>query len=166
MPNLKIIDYPKFGVWPDAYYMTDNQFDDTQFRGVGVFAFDRTRMLTGNPGAGHIYFDLEAAVPEAGGMLPSDLDGPTPPPATPNHFAFFTADEFGDPQGDGIRLFAFVPDFASPASSTFSELPFVAVAPFDPRSRPGPDIDQPPPGSPGFVADRVRGFGQEPGVTE
>ncbi len=26
MPNSKFNDYPKFGVWPDAYYMSDNQF--------------------------------------------------------------------------------------------------------------------------------------------
>ncbi|HLF83088.1 MAG TPA: hypothetical protein VI837_02815, partial [Blastocatellia bacterium] len=46
MPNNKFNDYPKFGVWPDAYYMTDNQFAPF-FDGAGVFAFDRSKMLVG-----------------------------------------------------------------------------------------------------------------------
>jgi len=50
MPNNKFNDYPKFGVWSDAYYMTDNQFNQagTQFLGAGLFAFDRTKMIAGN----------------------------------------------------------------------------------------------------------------------
>ena len=41
MPNNKFNDYPKFGVWPNAYYMTDNQFNQagTVFLGGGMFAF-------------------------------------------------------------------------------------------------------------------------------
>jgi hypothetical protein len=50
MPNLKFPDYPKIGVWPDGYYMTDNQFNQagTAFQGAGVFAFDRAKMLVGD----------------------------------------------------------------------------------------------------------------------
>jgi hypothetical protein len=50
MPNNKFNDYPKFGVWTDAYYMTDNQFNQagTAFLGAGAFAFDRARMLAGD----------------------------------------------------------------------------------------------------------------------
>jgi len=50
MPNNKFNDFPKFGVWPDAYFMSDNQFDlSDNFVGVGVFAFERDKMLNGNP---------------------------------------------------------------------------------------------------------------------
>ena len=54
MPNNKFNDYPKFGVWSDAYYMTDNQFNQagTAFLGGGAFAFDRARMLAGDPHRG------------------------------------------------------------------------------------------------------------------
>ena len=49
MPGDKLNDYPKFGVWSDGYYMSDNQFLSTGlFVGAGVFAFDRTKMLAGN----------------------------------------------------------------------------------------------------------------------
>jgi subtilisin-like proprotein convertase family protein len=150
MPNNKFNDYPKFGVWPDGYYMTDNQFNQagTAFLGGGAFAFDRAKMLAGNPTASFIYFDLFPLDPNLGGMLPSDADGLTPPPAgAPNVFAYFIATEFGDPS-DGLRLFDFHADFAVPANSTFierAESP-VAVAAFDPNTPTGrDDIEQPPP---------------------
>lgn len=134
MPNNKFNDYPKFGVWPDAYYMSDNQFTGNSFDGVGVFAFERDKMLLGDP-ASYIYFDLDIVDPLIYSMLPADLDGPAPPAGTPNYFAYFTSRSpfFGDPQ-DGLRIFNFHVDFATPASSTFTEhggSP-LATAPFDP----------------------------------
>lgn len=150
MPNAKFNDYPKFGVWPDAYYMTDNQFAGSTFAGAGVFAFDRITMVAGDPTASFVYFDLAGLDPSIGGMLPADLDGPPPPPGTPSYFAYFTATEFGDPQ-DGLRIFEFRPDFTSPASSTFTERadsPVVTAA-FDPTFACGSSgrdcIPQPPP---------------------
>jgi subtilisin-like proprotein convertase family protein len=133
MPGDKFNDYPKFGVWPDAYYMTDIQFLSS-FAGGGVFAFDRTRMLAGDPTASYIYFDLELLDPTIGGMLPADLDGAPPPDGTPNYFVYFVADEFGDP-ADGLRIFEFRPDFADPGSSTFTERTEspLATAAFDPN---------------------------------
>lgn len=134
MPNTKDNDYPKFGVWPDAYYMTDNQFNPG-FAGTGVFAFDRARMLAGDPAASFIYFDLAALDPNIGGMLPADLDGSPPPVGRPNPFVYFTADEFFDPQGDALRIFEFHADFANPAASTFTERAEspIATASFDPN---------------------------------
>jgi hypothetical protein len=161
MPGTKFNDYPHFGVWPDAYYMTDNQFQPPalNFAGAGAFAFDRKKMVAGDPTASFIYFDLALLDPGLGGMLAADLDGPRPPAGAPNTFIQFTADEFGDP-ADGIRLFDFHADFANPAASTFLERPEspLAVAAFDPtlNSRSGAcagsttgfngrdDIDQPP----------------------
>ena len=159
MPGSNFNDYPKFGVWPDAYYMTDNQFYLYSgleiFDGTGAFAFDRRKMLAGDPSASFIYFNLNlASHPEAiGGMLPADADGLNPPPqGAPCPFAYFTADEFGD-AGDGLRIFDFHADFAAPTKSTFKERPESAayprrgieVAAFNPNSPIGiDDIPQPP----------------------
>jgi subtilisin-like proprotein convertase family protein len=164
MPNTKFNDYPKFGVWPNpsAYFMTDNQFQSPAFNfaGAGVFAFDRNKILAGDPTAAFIYFDLQGLDPSIGGMLPADADGSTPPPAgSPGLFSYFTATEFGDAQ-DGLRLFAFQPNFTTPASSTFTELPSIAVAAFDPRwvGFPGgtrDDIEQPPPASAAASLDSI-----------
>ena len=89
-PGNEFPDYPKLGTWPDAYYMTTNQFFmGGGFDGGGAFALDRAKMLVGDPTATEIYFNLcftagHCAVnhPEGiFGMLPSDFDGLTPPPA-------------------------------------------------------------------------------------
>ena len=40
-------DYPKFGMWPDAYYLSMNEFSNrTTFNGVRVYALDLTAWLT------------------------------------------------------------------------------------------------------------------------
>jgi Carboxypeptidase regulatory-like domain len=114
MPTTKFNDYPHFGVWPDGYYMTDNQFRGSTPAGAGVFAFDRAKMLAGDPNAGFIYFDLAS---NEGGMLPSDLDGSPPPPGTPNYFVQFT----GSGGSSALRVFEFRANFANPAASTFVE---------------------------------------------
>ena len=80
MPNNALNDYPHFGMWPDAYYMTDNQFNGPT--GAGAFAFDRTKMLVGDLTATYIYFNLQAGIcANCGGQLPTDLQGTTLPPA-------------------------------------------------------------------------------------
>ncbi len=153
MPNSWINDYPKLGVWPDAYYMTDNQFDAATEdpHGAGVFAFDRLKMLAGDPSASYIFFDLEPLDPNIDGLLPADLDGPPPPIGTPNYMMCMTADEYDDPQGDALRLFEFHADFANPANSTFAERPEspLATAAFNPVMPCGASerdcISQPPP---------------------
>ncbi len=160
-PGNEFPDYPKLGVWPDAYYMTVNQFTGGgPFNGTGAYAFDRAKMLAGDPTASLIYFNLNlASHPEGiGGMLPSDLDGLTPPPGgRPNTFAYFIATEFGD-ASDGLRLFDFHADFANPLNSTFTERAEspVAVAAFDPRSPAGrDDIQQPPPATNSAALDAI-----------
>jgi subtilisin-like proprotein convertase family protein len=176
MPNNKFNDYPKLGVWSDGYYMTDNQFTNV-FVGAGAFAFDRAKMLIGDPTASYIYFDVGQLSVKIGGMLPSDVDGLNPPPAgAPNYFLYYTADEFGDP-ADALRIFAFHADFANPASSTFrerSDSP-IPVPAFDPRNPAGrADVEQPLPAtaisSLDSIQDRLmfrlayRNFGSEEGL--
>src|SRR5581483_5704890 len=85
--NNKLNDYPKFGVWPDGYYMTVNQFNQLtlSWAGARVVAFERDKMLNGQAATG-VAFDLYNTDPNLGGMLPSHLNGPNPPPAgSPNY---------------------------------------------------------------------------------
>ncbi len=115
-------DYPKFGVWPDAYYASYN----LSVPGANVervCAYDRSAMLAGRRSSA-VCFDRP---PDNYYLLPSDLDGSTPPPAgAPNHFV-------GLPWGsyDHLNLFEFHVDFATPSNSTFSDPPIrIDVAPF------------------------------------
>ncbi len=161
MPNSKFNDYPHFGVWPDAYYMTVNQFTGDVWGGAGAFAFDRRKLLLGDPTATYIYFDEYFLFPDLGGQLPTDMDGLTPPPiGTPNLFISFLADELGDPM-DGLRIFEFRPNFSNPAASTFTQRPDVALAAFDGRQAPASrvSVEQPAPATSAdgldSIADRL-----------
>lgn len=150
MPNVKLNDFPKFGVWPDAYYMSTDEFLGSDYVGAGAFAFDRTKLLAGDPTASYIYFNLQVPVsPRRRGLLASDMDGLRPPPAgEPNVFASYTATEYGDAQ-DSLTLYDFHTDFNNPGNSSFTERPEspLAVASFDPTSPEGrADIGQPAPG--------------------
>ncbi|HEX6881343.1 MAG TPA: hypothetical protein VF135_13320, partial [Terriglobales bacterium] len=131
-------DYPKIGVWPDGYYMMVHQFTlGGNFNGSGYYAFDRKKMLVGDPNAGYIYFNLNlTAHPEGvGGSLPASVDGlRMPAPGSPGIFSYFTATVWGDP-ANGLRLFQFHADYTTPANSTLTELTSyqnpLAVAAFD-----------------------------------
>ncbi len=150
MPNVRLNDFSKFGVWTDAYYMSTEEYTGSDYIGAGVFAFDRARMLAGDPAASYIYFSRPSdSTDRRRNLLPSDLDGIRPPPGRmPNIFVSYTATEYGDAQ-DAVRLFDFHADFETPASSTFTERPDspLPVAAFDPTSPAGrADITQPDPG--------------------
>lgn len=160
-PGANFPDYPKLGVWSDAYYMTTNQFlNGATFNGAGIFAFERAKMVAGDPTAAMVYVNLNTTdFPEGiGGMLPADVDGLTPPPlGVPGVFSYFTADEFGD-AADALRVFDFRVDFATPAASTFTERAEspIRVAAFNPLTPTGrDDVVQPPAASTAAALDSI-----------
>ncbi len=116
--NTKMNDYPHFGVWPDGYYMSVNQFTGgTSWGGAGVAVYERDKMLLGQT-ARQVYFDLFAVNSDYGGMLPSDLDGDPPPAGTPNFFAEVD-DAAWIPPVDAMRIWEFHVDWDTTANSTF-----------------------------------------------
>ena len=144
-PGAIFNDYPKVGVWPDAYHMTFNQFNNagTAFLGAGILSQDRPKALVGDPTAAAVYVNIQPIDPNAGGLLPADIDGILAPPVgMAEVMAEYRADEFGDPI-DGIRYYRWVPNFTTPASSVLTVLPDVALAAFDARQPSGRgDIEQ------------------------
>lgn len=128
--NSILNDYGKFGVWPDGYYATINQFKSPSFdwEGVGALAFEREKMLNGDP-ARVVYVDLSND--PWGGMLPSDLDGPAPAAGTPNYFVEIQDNKFDAsiPQ-DRMRVFAFHVDWTNPTNSSFTNVGNPPVAKF------------------------------------
>ncbi len=117
--DTKMNDYPHFGVWPDAYYMTANQFTNaSSWGGAGVWAFDREAMLEGNAGT-FIYFDIGDVNINYGGMLPADFDGITlPPPGTPGIFIEWDDGSWIGPN-DALRIWEFHVDWDDPNNATF-----------------------------------------------
>src|SRR5512146_3108591 len=125
----KLHDYPKLGVWPDGYYMSVNQFVGNTLGGAGVVAFERSKMLLGQP-AQAIYFDLFSVDPNLGGMLPSDLDGPAPAAGTPNYYLQFDDNGFGSPQ-DQLEIWQFSVNWTTPSASSFTQAAVLPTAAFD-----------------------------------
>jgi hypothetical protein len=80
---VNFVDYPKTGVWPDGYYMTGRVFNASGTVHITgrVFVFERDKMLQGLP-ARQLQKDLKKyGNKPQDGMIPSDLDSLTPPPA-------------------------------------------------------------------------------------
>jgi len=125
-------DYPKYGVWPDAYYVSTRESGAGQ---IGAYAIDRAAVLAGNPAATTIAFQVNVeGTPTGGnGLLPSDMDGTALPPAgSPNYFVG-TMDQggpLGAPQ-DALTLWKFHADFGTPVNSTFALANTIPVDPFD-----------------------------------
>jgi hypothetical protein len=146
-------DYPKFGVWPDAYYYTANIFAPMggtfSFLGARACAFDRAAMLAGSA-ATRICFQNP---PSIASLLPSDFDGSTLPPAGQPNFFVDIADS------SDLNLFQFHVDFADPTSSTFTGPVLIPVAPFNEicaRAITLACIAEPPPGEKvDGIADRL-----------
>jgi hypothetical protein len=126
-------DYPKMSVWPDAYYETFNMFaGGTTFVGADACAYNRSAMLAGTA-ATQVCFQQGTSV---GGLLPSDLDGSTAPPAgSPNYMLYFGT--------NNLNLFKFHVDFTTPSNSTFTGPTVINVAAFSPLCGGGTCVPQP-----------------------
>jgi len=128
-------DYPKGGVWPDAYYVTYNMFaNGSSFSGAQVCAMDRAAMLSGTA-ASQQCVQLSTTY---GGLLPAYLDGATPPPAgAPNYVL-----GFDDASNNALRLWRYHVDWATPANSTFTGPTSIPVTAFTPACSGGTCVPQ------------------------
>jgi hypothetical protein len=131
--NTNFPDYPKMGSWPDAYYTTFNVFaNGSTFSGANLCAYDRSKMLTG-AAATQQCFQLSSAY---GGVLPSDLDGATAPPAnSPNYLIAYDT--------NSLDLWKFHVDWTTPANSTLNGPTNISVPSFSPVCGGGTCITQP-----------------------
>ena len=117
-------DYPKLGVWPDAYYATFRVFN-SNFTSLDMVAgaLERDSMLVGAP-AQMMLYSITDRLFGIDGVIAADLDGPPPPAGTPGYFVGY--------QDAQNRLFTFdlTVDWATPANSTFTGPNFLSVDPF------------------------------------
>jgi hypothetical protein len=118
-------DYPKFGIWPDGYYMAVNRFNGsgTTYYGTGAYAFNRTQMIAGNASPAMISFTLGSSN-EAYAFLPADCDGPFPTTGTPEYFAYINDNP------DHMVIYEFHADWANTANSTFTSTVTLPVTTF------------------------------------
>jgi hypothetical protein len=139
-------DYPKYGVWPDAYYVTTNEGSPA------VYALDRTAMLAGTAATSQRL----TAPPLAGwgfnALTPADADGDLEPPAgAPGLMMRHRDDEIHNPgtanaTEDYVEVWEFDVDWTTPANSTLTKAADVPMAEFDSELC----DDSPPPGGSAF----------------
>ncbi len=124
-------DYPKYAVWPDAYYVSSNEFHPA------VYALDRTQMLSGGVATWQRFTASSLAGFVIQALTPSDLDGATFPPAgAPNYFMRHRDDEVhnvgsNNPTEDYLEIWEFDIDWVTPANSTFIQTLNLPITEFD-----------------------------------
>lgn len=129
-------DYPKYGIWSDAYYISTREFAGAGFAGVGAYALNRADMVAGNPNPQVISFLVApGGTPYniGDGLLPADLDGSAlPPSGSPEYFvgSMDNGGPYGAPQ-DALTLWKFTVNWASPASSSFVLANTLPIAAYD-----------------------------------
>jgi hypothetical protein len=129
-------DYPKYGVWPDSYFIATREFapDDTPF--IGAYALEKRRMLVGDPNARAVSFVVPLADRPfllGDGLLPTDWEGDRAPRrGTPNWFVG-TQDD-GGPYGapfDALNIWEFNIEWRATPRATFGLASQIPVAEFD-----------------------------------
>lgn len=118
------VDYPKYGVWPDGYYLTQNIDQDH------ISVLERDSMLVGAE-ARIIKFDASGATNWIYLPIPSDLDGPPPPSGTP-HTVVALADDGIMGGDDRLELYTISVDWEDSTQNSSIEGPIhLPVASFD-----------------------------------
>ena len=123
-------DYPKWGLWPDAYYQSQNNFgsNGSSFVGAYACAYERAKLLVGDSTAKQVCFQSSSFDDS---LLPGDLDsaGTLPPSGQQEVFAGSI-----DNGGSNVYQYLFHVNFTTPSSSTFTggggTMPIPGVASF------------------------------------
>ncbi|OGO38006.1 MAG: hypothetical protein A2W35_00770 [Chloroflexi bacterium RBG_16_57_11] len=117
-----INDYPKVGVWRDAYIFTFNMFSNfgNTWGGVQVWALEKAKMILGQP-ATAIYYSLPANSGYSS-LLPAHALS-LPPIDAPNYLAAVQLP-------NRLLIWNFKPDWDTPGDSTFTGPTQLTVAPF------------------------------------
>jgi hypothetical protein len=107
-----MIDYPKIGVWPDAYYVTQNVNT-----GNTICAFERAAMLAGTTAKSQCF--TQAVM----GLMPADVSGHTMPPAGSPEYVLAIAPS-------ALQLWKLHVDWTTPAMSAMTGPTNITVAAF------------------------------------
>jgi len=141
--GLNTNDYPKLGIWPDAYYCSFNIVTPKP-RSIGpeACAVDRQAMLDGQTAAMQCFQGYSSSDTT---MLPADVDGSVYPAlGEPEFFLDISAPA----SAHTLHLWKFHVDFVTPSQSIFTGPALISVEPFTEPCDAGYCIPQPSPGAP------------------
>ena len=123
-------DYPKYGVWSNAYLISTREVNASQIGAIGV---DRAAMIAGNPTPTLIEFRVPVNQFSGDGLLPTDIDGTRLPPAGAPAY-FIGAMDNGGPYGaaqDALNVWELNLNFTTPAASSFTLARTVPISAYD-----------------------------------
>jgi hypothetical protein len=125
-------DYPKFGMWPDAWYVSYNMFcgaasctygGRNSFQGVEVVAFDRSTMLTGGAATSVQFILSPTDVADSYTFIPANYRFGAPPNGRNEFFAAIDSPAVANWNVPltKVHIWKFHVDFTTPANSTFAQ---------------------------------------------
>ncbi len=126
-------DYPKFGIWPDAYYFSTNEGGDPN---VPVYMLDRAAMLNGDPSVSlqRVGVPKFPAVNEFAFQVvqAADWDGAqNPPPAGSPSYMVRMYDDAWDGGQDKLEVWEVAVDWADENNTTVTGPIELFTEPFD-----------------------------------
>ncbi len=127
------IDYPKFSIWSDGYYVTSNKDASTAATSNVVFAMERDQMIAGNQSAQMLGFPLPG-ITTNGFYSPSgfNISGSQMPPAGDAQIIYMQDDAWSGVNQDHLKIWHINVDWQTPSNSTISNTPDeIAVSPFN-----------------------------------
>jgi hypothetical protein len=114
-PSASFPDYPKLGVWSDAYYISYNLFNAAGTQGLGTLlcAYNRTAMIAGSASTQQCFTGTTQPEKTA---LPATIDGTRAPAAgSPEWFVGLSPTT-----ANALAYYKFHADFTTPANSTLT----------------------------------------------
>ncbi|MCX8020859.1 MAG: HYR domain-containing protein [Chitinophagaceae bacterium] len=132
-------DYPKYGIWHNAYYASSQDYNlgTGVFFGSSIWAFDRTAMLAGNPSPTMVRVRLNLInSTTTWGLCVVSLEGTTP--STQGGLFAYVYDN--PAPSDTVGIIEFIPNFSNPPASIVQPPQKMATLPFalGPTSAPTP----------------------------
>ena len=131
-------DYPKYGIWRDAYYVGIDKLGNNTEDQEDVFAMQREKMLLGQPAKMVGFINPDRPNTTYSIAAPVDNDGAFAPVNSPGLFVAINDAQWNTVK-DQLWIYEMDIDWNTPANSTFQRVQALDVASFTPA----PDPAQP-----------------------
>jgi hypothetical protein len=100
---------PAWGIWTNGYYKSQNEFDNGVYQGPRLCAYERAKLLAGDPSAVEVCF--QTAPTDPFDPQPADVDSTVQPPSGQDEMFFAVWD------ASHLSLYTIHADFANPQNS-------------------------------------------------
>ncbi len=128
-------DYPKYGIWRDAYYVGIDKLSNNTEDQEDVFAMQREKMLLGQPAKMVGFINPDRPNTNYTIAAPVDNDGAFAPANSPGLFVAINDAQWNSIK-DQLWIYEMDIDWNTPANSTFQRVQALDVASFTPAPDP------------------------------